>query len=974
MGSHWEAGTVRIRSERRITEEGTPPASLHVPHSHGLHHRGPLQYLSQPSLNHLPHRKLSLQSLERRELLAGMDAGTLPSNDGFVPAMVSADRLAVQVSSIDWQSTKQAPLGEAKIVGGHPTEIEPYPWMASLQTSSGHFCGGALVSPDVILTAAHCVEGVARNRVRVVLGRRDLSTREGELFAVDEIMSHPDYNPFSNDSDIALITLREPTDRAWLPILDLDNQDELASPGQVATILGWGVESEGAFVSPDELHDAEVPIVSNATANRENAYNGRITHTMLAAGYSQGGVDTCQGDSGGPLVVQDEAGIVHVAGIVSWGDGCARSNKFGIYSRVAVFADWIRDNGAVSSRGIVNFGQERYSAHDLATIGVRDADLIGAGVVDVTVSSSTGDKVHVTLTESRPGRFAGSVRFDTGSVQLDDDQLSVFDEARVSVRYVDQNDGTGTSVIVEDAVRIVADDHGNDPKGATRIDASTRVTGEIELAGDADWFSIEVSRGEAYRFEVKLSGSLDDSTISLYGKNGSVLLGQDDDGGDGLASRLIWQATSDERVNVVVQGYANHVGTYELTVGTAGRYDDDHGNAALFATPAQIETTLAGEIEQAGDADWFSLPVELGATYSFSTQLESIDDTTLSLVGTDGDTELRFNDDHGGERASRIVWTADVDGVVYLQVRGFDNQVGSYMLEFAQVGFPDDHGNVLANATKLQFPARFAAEIDYQDDLDLFQFEAIRGTSYRLQTELDTLGDSVLRLLDPVGNLVAQNDDYNFISFASRIDWVADRTSTMFVEVSGLLDRDVGSYQLIAEVTDVVDDHGNAESTATPILELPSLITGRDDFEGDQDWFRLEAVAGQAYRIDLTRQAAGDALLSIVNRTGQILESIMSEQGTAHVSWIAERSETLFVTLSDASAPGEYQLDVRVPYGDANLDGLFSSADLVQIFAAGGYEDDQPNNSQWTTGDWNGDQEFTTADLVLAFGRAQYVG
>ena len=85
-----------------------------------------------------------------------------------------------------------------------------------------------------------------------------------------------------------------------------------------------------------------MPLVTQQECNR--AYRGSITDRMICAGFKTGGKDACGGDSGGPLLSVDEEGIFSVIGVVSWGEGCARPNKYGVYARVSAVADWIEDN------------------------------------------------------------------------------------------------------------------------------------------------------------------------------------------------------------------------------------------------------------------------------------------------------------------------------------------------------------------------------------------------------------------------------------------------------------------------------------------------------------------------------------------------------------------------------------------------------------------------------------------------------
>lgn len=148
------------------------------------------------------------------------------------------------------------------------------------------------------------------------------------------------------DSDIALIELLEPLIlgpgvRA-IAVVELAAEPELMKPGTLATVIGWGRTAEGGGNKVRDLRFVEVPLVDrDADCNRPLAYDGRISTNMICAGKLVGGKDSCQGDSGGPLTVQTTTGP-QLAGIVSWGDGCARPNLVGVYTRAPVYAAWVK--------------------------------------------------------------------------------------------------------------------------------------------------------------------------------------------------------------------------------------------------------------------------------------------------------------------------------------------------------------------------------------------------------------------------------------------------------------------------------------------------------------------------------------------------------------------------------------------------------------------------------------------------------
>ncbi|XP_052564798.1 trypsin-1-like [Culex pipiens pallens] len=229
--------------------------------------------------------------------------------------------------------------GTYRIINGTQSAITEFPYLVSIQRrtsiSKDHICGGAFINSDWILTAAHCLADETPETV-IIRAETSFHERGGTLLRVGQLIVHEKFNgSASKDYDYGLIKLRK-TFRRAVPA-KLKNGPRRFRPGERCTVMGWG-QTATTSISKRVLK-ATVPIVAQRICQK--AYQDtedEVTSRMLCAGYPNGGTDACEGDSGGPLVCRRK-----LTGIISWAEGCAESNYYGVYSYVTPMRAWIRN-------------------------------------------------------------------------------------------------------------------------------------------------------------------------------------------------------------------------------------------------------------------------------------------------------------------------------------------------------------------------------------------------------------------------------------------------------------------------------------------------------------------------------------------------------------------------------------------------------------------------------------------------------
>lgn len=317
------------------------------------------------------------------------------------------------------RSEPSRPSDGGRIVGGSATTIADYPWQTAIaydetiQAGNGferQFCGGTLVAPQIMITAAHCVYDNTTpgfgppSHYETFTGRTFLSSSEGQViewsdyYYFTDALGTPLFNPLTFDYDAIFVTLAS---ASTSPPVKIAGADEAATwaAGRTARISGWGDQASNANAFPDQLRAAQVQIIGDDFCANPASYGPSFhPQLMLCAGVPGGGVDTCQGDSGGPIVVpvsersSRARGAFRLVGDTSWGIGCAEAQYPGIYARIA---------------GGTTMGNALQSAIQ----SVTGQNVYGSGARPLQVPQARITKAPKNKTETKPGKQRAKVTF-----------------------------------------------------------------------------------------------------------------------------------------------------------------------------------------------------------------------------------------------------------------------------------------------------------------------------------------------------------------------------------------------------------------------------------------------------------------------------------------------------------------------------------------------------------------------------------
>ncbi len=448
--------------------------------------------------------------------------------------------------------------------------------------------------------------------------------------------------------------------------------------------------------------------------------------------------------------------------------------------------------------------------------------------------------------------------------------------------------------------------------GSISIGSSTN--GNIETAGDSDWFSVYLTSGNTYQFDATESDYYLDLDMFLRDSNGFSLAYGDDYG-----------STDDPRITYT----ATYTGYYYLDVAdywltATGEYTVEAKALIVDDFSADVNTTgilslggsINGNIETVGDSDWFSVYLTSGNTYQFDATESNYLDLDMFLRDSNG-FSLAYGDDYGSTDDPRITYTATYTGYYYLDVADYWlYETGQYTVEAKQLNLDDYSASIYTSGTVL-IDGSTSAGLDFAGDRDWFKISLIQGYTYQFDCTESNLVDPYLYLRDSQGNSLIYDDDGGTDGDDARIIYTASSTGTYYLDVGDYGDNDMGQYLISAKSLTALDDY-SANINTSGIISIGSSINANLDFISDYDWFKISLVQGYTYQFDCTESGLIDPYLYLRDSQGNIItydDDGGIDGDDSQISYTATYTGSYFLDVSD--------------YSDSNIGGYNLSAILL---------------------------------------------
>lgn len=506
------------------------------------------------------------------------------------------------------------------------------------------------------------------------------------------------------------------------------------------------------------------------------------------------------------------------------------------------------------------------------------------------------------------------------------------------------------------------DDHADSRTYAKMLTVDgTAMAGRWENPSDEDFFKVNLQAGVTYIIRQERTAGLIDPYLQLFDAKKNLVTENDDKGADPFGTGNFGQTANDALImytpkvtgtyylNAWGQGVA--LGDYNVSVKV---WDDAEASSKTIQRVVVNRTAIEGQIEIAGDSDWYGIYLSSGATYEFKANQASaagLSNPLLTLRDHDGEA-VAFNDDAIGLNAS-IRFTAGASGMYYLDVQDSGAGTGRYQISASAA---DDFaaGISTTGMVDLDSSAGEAGRINFGGDVDWLQIDLERGDDYiiRLQGVESggglTLADPrLLGVYDSEGVLVhnSGNDDFGN-SRNAYVRFTPAETARYYLAVAGSTLDDLGSYRVAVERETENDVDGSAATRS--VLTVGATVSSNIDANGDKDWYSVSLVAGQTYVFDLlgdttSTQVLRDPIIGgLYDANGTLLADTSNNNYGASLNsrmlFTAATGGTYFIEAKgNVGHTGAYQLKLKdlEAITDTVGDALASHGTLVLIQNAG---------------------------------------
>jgi hypothetical protein len=425
--------------------------------------------------------------------------------------------------------------------------------------------------------------------------------------------------------------------------------------------------------------------------------------------------------------------------------------------------------------------------------------------------------------------------------------------------------GAAAVAMLFSAPALAQTDPSSDANTAATVRDGASVDGEINPAGDGDWYRLRLVQGRRYALALdgvpNAEGVALDPVLSIYDAAGNQVAFNDD--ANGLNSALTYVAPQNGDVFVEARAYSEgETGQYRLSVSSTEIPPDDAGNDASTRNRVNVGRAVNGQLEYEGDVDWYRLSTRTGTRYSVTLNGSGdtpVGDPYLRVIDSEGN-DIAVNDDADGLN-SALQFTVQNNGSVFVEARAYaDAYTGGYTLNVTSERAPDDGLSANRNTRgRITLGQDVNGTLETEGDQDWYRLRLEEGQTYRfaLRGEGDTpVGDSLLRVHNAQGEEVAVDDDGGG-NLNSYLEFTAPSTGTYFLAAQAFADAYTGNYTLSARAGDIPGD----ASTDANLSSAGDYREGTLTPAGDRDWYRIELAQGEGVRVGLsTVEGAADAL------------------------------------------------------------------------------------------------------------------